>query len=375
MLGAIQCRAFHQARSRFLPFLALLALMLAWQPGAMLAEPKPAAGIVILDLTRPADEGRAADDKGPVLPDGCYVAARPLQSVLDALRQFEASGTPGDEKALRGALRALKGGCSDPERLLATKGDLLTIVLITDITDGGEPLLVRNETHRLTQVLQDVQTLVKALPKIVVKLAPGEPKATIALHRYEMTLKYVRANVSVKARSVREKEERPQLNDDSCKKGPACVVRSVSVVTGPPEHWFLTVDLPLNKVSDIKYDDKTGTLAPKQAPTVVYVGVDYMFSDILSPRDWKPLKALVVKAFIKAAKNPSDSFGVGIGYRPPVVDTSWLKLDAFQVFGAYVWNREDTISNGVPQPDSHYTGHWRGGVSFNIDKLVDWLKF
>jgi hypothetical protein len=52
-----------------------------------------------------------------------------------------------------------------------------------------------------------------------------------------------------------------------------------------------------------------------------------------------------------------------------------MPLELFQVFGAYVWTKQDGVTaTGAPESSSSYKRALRAGVSFNLDKLGDWLK-
>ena len=104
-------------------------------------------------------------------------------------------------------------------------------------------------------------------------------------------------------------------------------------------------------------------------------GIDYTFRDILTASERWHVDGFVLKALLKLSKRPSDAFGVGLGYRPPKVEYFGIPVDTIQVFGAWVWTRQDDLdAAGMPLENEHYHGQARIGLSFNVDKVSDWLK-
>lgn len=151
--------------------------------------------------------------------------------------------------------------------------------------------------------------------------------------------------------------------------------KELKIITGPSEHWFLSVDVPVTKVSEIQYDSSTNSLQKKDAPTLFYLGINYMLGDLYAHnQSWSDY--VVFKALINLSSKPQDSFGVAIGYRVPDIDfLSGLVLDAFTPFAGVVWKKGDTIENGAVQSDHAYgKPTWVFGLSFNIGKAVDWMK-
>jgi hypothetical protein len=386
----------------FLRFSSLVAITLtlltAIAPRLLAGGPdRPPRTLVLIDLTNPDGKlipaGFTRD--WTALPAGSW-SGNPSDNELKALdglfKTFEDPNThsKASETALIQEVRRFMTERSST-RSLATKDDAIAVYLIADAWDQQDPLLVPKEVRRLTRLSQDLQTVFTAVAKKGLGAAGGV-NPTIKVRQSIIRLSERRSTLTLTSRSIRKTEDAREIADTSCNKS-ECVKRQVVLTTGPAEHIFLSVDLPISKVSDLKYDSKTGTLSPKTTPTVAFLGVNVTPTDLFAADDpCTPagsgttasalakclfnLERVVFKGFIKLSAKPSDAFGFGVGYRPPKTAVWGLDLDVLQVFGAYVWTTQDAITSaGASVPDAHYQGAWRLGVSFNVDKVTDWLKF
>jgi hypothetical protein len=150
------------------------------------------------------------------------------------------------------------------------------------------------------------------------------------------------------------------------------------IITGPREHWFLSADLGINKVTQLKYDSTSKSLENKDKPSKFLVGVNYALGDILTHRwtagDWWQgitLKLLLVEA----SSQPLDSLAFGLGYRLPPIKILGLSLDNFSPFIAYsrVLN-DQALPNGAVNEGGSHEWKWIFGISFNLDKALDWVQ-
>jgi hypothetical protein len=141
------------------------------------------------------------------------------------------------------------------------------------------------------------------------------------------------------------------------------------MITGPQEHWFLSADLTVVKLSDVKFTTDKGTVDPQETPKQFYVGLNFMLGDILSNRQalWKNF---FFKGMIKFSKNPLDSYGLGIGYRFPPVKFLGLDISALSIFGALTWTKE----RAGTQAGKLTKYQWQLGISYNLDKALSWVK-
>ena len=141
------------------------------------------------------------------------------------------------------------------------------------------------------------------------------------------------------------------------------------MITGPREHWFLSADLTVAKLSQVKFNADKGTTEPKETPKQFYVGLNFMLGDVLLERRalWKNF---FLKGMVKFSKNPLDSYGIGIGYRFPPVKILGLDISALSIFGALTWSKE----NSETQAGKLTKYQWQLGISYNLDRALSWVK-
>lgn len=321
--------------------------------------------LILLDVRAKPTPGAAAST--------AYYANYVGGDVAKALAAFLRNKTPDELAVLLKTLVA--GQPTTKSRLLWTAGDSFQIYVVYDLKNECEPRVKILEQERGTRLADDLKELVKIVVGSV-STRSGEPE--VGVLQVSGKLNARRAVISFGARSVPTRDiSKCEVESDACADG-VCRYAVLKVVSGPKEHLFLSVDVPLSKVSSLKYDSATGTVSPRDAPTKVYAGINWMVGDVVEPSvgSWsRPLERIVVKGLIEASAKPSNSFGVAIGFRPPPVQWGGLSLDSVQVFGGYVWTREDGVAaDGQPRPDVRYTAKLRWGLSFNVDKLKSWLK-
>jgi hypothetical protein len=351
---------------------------LAGVTGPVAATEPPVRAVVVIDLTKAGaqEKGRPVWLKAPVWVTDAPGPAQ-LIDLREKLETFAKDVSWDAEEAFLRALTSLPTA-ADPRRTLSHAGDQLLLILIADYSDEHVPVSVVKEVKRLTQLAQDLEKLVRTVisKATMPKGAKGVPTPpTIQLVEQTITLSERRANLTIGAHSVPTGKVPTTVSEDSCVNG-GCVQRAAAITTGPVEKCFLSLDLPVTKVSDLVYDNASMTLQPRTTPTVVFLGFDVVpFGDVLTKPRSIGWSNLVVKGFIKLSSRPSDAFGFGLGLRPPELDLAGFKLDLFQVFGAYVWTKQDRLAEGgAADLRSSYKGALRAGVSFNLDKLADWLK-
>lgn len=141
---------------------------------------------------------------------------------------------------------------------------------------------------------------------------------------------------------------------------------TLSNISGPEEHWFISSDILLGSASELKYDTESKTLVSKDKPSDFYIGFNYMLGDLfMKEQHWS--KRIFLKSMIKADRHPLESYGIGIGYRPE-------GLDSTSFFLAYVVSKEDKIVDGTLRENSGRNEEIRLGISLNIDSALKWLE-
>ena len=148
-------------------------------------------------------------------------------------------------------------------------------------------------------------------------------------------------------------------------------VGSATVLTGPEEHWHLSLDLPVTPRKVMRYDARTNTVRPTNAGNDLYIGVNYAVGDVLSNPE-SQADRLSFKALLRLAQRPTDSLGLALAYTVP--GTNSQGLGAVAVFIGHFWTREDQLVDGLVRRNSAYVGSWRLGLSYNLDDALRWIK-
>jgi hypothetical protein len=151
-------------------------------------------------------------------------------------------------------------------------------------------------------------------------------------------------------------------------------VGSMTITTGPTEHLFLSLDLPVNSKGVLKYDSTTGTLQPTSASPQLYWAIDYQKGDVVDPSTLTGLDGLSIKILMQASSKPLDSFGAGLGYVLPKIGLLNLDLSSFSVFVGHFWTKQDRLVNGNVDVNGAYAGTWRVGISYSLDDALKWVK-
>ena len=202
-------------------------------------------------------------------------------------------------------------------------------------------ILAVKEVSRQTRIAEELKSLVDAILK-------GQEKALSLNERkcFKYTQEYSRSRITVIAKDAGDK-----------------ALAEMTVVTGPAEHWYLTADLPVSNVKQLKYDSASNTVIEKEKPASIYLGINYRpFGDVLSDypnADFKNNVAL--KFLLKASSKPSESMGIGIGY-------------SFNFAEIFVSRMRTKNEEGVPGSNLGYRDSTVFGVSFDIAKGIGWLK-
>ncbi len=204
------------------------------------------------------------------------------------------------------------------------------------------------EDKRKTRIAGDLNTLIKLIFKVSAK---GGEDITIAQEQHTLKERSALLTVSV---SVGEKQ-----------------TTAVVLTTGPQEHWFLSADLLVNKISEVKLveKDKVNTIEPKETPKSFFLGVNFLLGDILKEKQvfWK---YFFVKGMLKISKTPWDGYGVGLGFRFPQWRILGVDISALSIFGAMVWTKEENADKSVKFTKRQMLM----GISYNLDRALDWVK-
>jgi hypothetical protein len=229
------------------------------------------------------------------------------------------------------------------QRWLSRKNDNLEVYVFHT---GKKAEIKIEEKKRKTRIAQDISILTKL---IVSDITKAEMFISMVDRQYRLGKQY--GTLLVTAALDKEKEEK------------------MEIITGPAEHWFLSADLIVLKLSKVKFVGSQGTIEPRETPKVFYLGINWMIGDILKERQ-NLLKNFFVKGMLKFSKKPFDSYGFGIGYRFPKVKVLGIDISSFSVFGSWLWTKEQ-----VEDKTKELTKRQiQFGISFNLDKAMGWVK-
>ncbi len=231
------------------------------------------------------------------------------------------------------------------QRWLSKKNDNLEVYVFHT---GKKAVIKIEERKRKTRIAQDISILTKLIVLPMVKGVMLMP-IYMADRQYRLGKQY--GSLLVTAVLDKEKEER------------------VEIITGPAEHWFLSADLIVLKLSKVEFVSNQGTIEPRETPKVFYLGVNWMIGDILNERQ-NLLKNFFVKGMLKFSNKPFDSYGFGIGYRFPKVKVLGIDISSFSVFGSWLWTKEqlEDKSKELTKQQIQF------GISFNLDKAMGWVN-
>lgn len=178
----------------------------------------------------------------------------------------------------------------------------------------------------------------------------------------------------------------------TAKKADASDAGTLTIVTGPPEHLFVSLDLPVSNRKTLKYDTKSGTLQPSDSNPQLYWAVDYQFGDVFGVSDstfevpdsngvLNIVKASVIdrlnlKVLFQASSKPLNSIGLALGYSLPPIETKTfnLNLSSLSIFAGYFWTKQDTVTGVLVKTNDSYGHSWRVGVSYSLDDALKWVK-
>jgi hypothetical protein len=153
---------------------------------------------------------------------------------------------------------------------------------------------------------------------------------------------------------------------------------SETLITGPEEHWYLSIDLPVTSTKQLKYDSGSRTLQPQDDKPQLYLSLNLQWGDVLSKRgDLLDPERLSLKFLVLADNRPLDSFGMAVGYQMfeiPLFGKT-VDLSAVSLFIGHFWTKEDGISsNGDPQINQSRSRDWRLGIAYDVAAGLKYLK-
>ncbi len=278
------------------------------------------------------------------------------------------------------------------KRFYATKNDVLRIYILP-----GTPKKLENlnlsvvEKERDTQFTQDLHALIA----MIIPSGPQErrlvppPQPIIALNYFvqnERALLTAQLKVAssqtetgnkkeVNDQEITERKQDPKKTADQNAANSSGDNLREEIITGPKEHWFISADVRLKSVNQLKYDDTTKSLQTKDSPNAFYFSFNYMFGDVYADKTLHWWDYFLIKVLLEASKTPYDAFGLGIGWRQPETDLFGLSFKTLSPFVGFVWTRGDSVNDGIVKTDDRYgKPAFIWGLSFNLDIAAKWFS-
>jgi hypothetical protein len=243
-------------------------------------------------------------------------------------------------------------------------GDGLLVVVLADATDPADlenRLRVSyQELDRPTRLMSDISALAQLASNVTPGVLPGaQPSLQVWSEPY--LLASGRSTLVVTAKL------QPPAPRRDCDKDP--IALTANLVVGPPEHFFITADLPVQRLSALKLSDGT-EVSPRQDPSAFYVGLNYSVGDLHLPPTRIP-EFLVLKAVARASTTrPLSSYGFGLALRG-LGRWGWgLDLDVVTPF--VLWTRTRIEPDGSSSAQPPYADALRWGVGFNLAAALKW---
>jgi hypothetical protein len=319
--------------------LLLLVVLLSWAAALPRANPaknpKVSGALIIVDFTETGNGAEGAS---------YFFYGKTLEQIITACGQsFAAVVEDGAGRPVFLKQLAVKYKRASNKRWISKKNQTLKIYVFS--TGNVIPEMKTTEKARKTTISDHITLLVK----LIAKEAARSGEISMTEHTYFLKKKRAQLTVTV-AQGTGKKV-------------------SFDMITGPKEHWFLSADLTVAKLSQVKFNADKGTTEPKETPKQFYVGLNFMLGDVLLERRalWKNF---FLKGMLKFSKNPLDSYGIGIGYRFPSVKILGLDISALSIFGVLTWSKE----NPDTQAGKLTKYQWQLGISYNLDRALSWVK-
>jgi hypothetical protein len=229
-----------------------------------------------------------------------------------------------------------------------SKDGVVTVIL--DVCKHKDAKVKFEEKERYARFTEDLRALFGKFSKL---------EAADCNQPFTHTLKYDRSTLKVSAVDKEGKE-----------------LEAVTVITGPKEHLYLGLDLPVSKRKQLKYDQATQTLQPQDKNPQLYLSINWYFGDLAGKQDkvsdWS-LDRLSLKALVVADTRPLDSYGLGLGYQLPKLKIA--DLSPVSVFVGHFWTKEDRVAASGAAELNQGTGRdWRLGITYDMSSGLKYLK-
>lgn len=258
------------------------------------------------------------------------------------------------------------------QRTPSVRGDTFLLRAMSAAT-SARWIAGRRDTLRVLVVYQDSLPRVQdSLPRVSIREVPRQSRwradlltlARIALKdatRQEGGIEAVKVYCATFSYPLQLERSVLQLSASAIgKQEPDSLAHEL--MTGPSEHWYLSADVPF---SALRYDG--GKLDSVKNPAVFYLGLNYLFGDLLS-EDRPSWRNLGVKGVIRLSRDPLESWGLSVTYRGSLVQG----IPGFETISPFL----GVLSSRREAASDTEERKWEVvfGAGFNLDKALEWVK-
>jgi hypothetical protein len=256
-------------------------------------------------------------------------------------------------------------------RWISGKGDSVWIIVFHPGT--MQPQLSINEEARSSRLAKDVETLIQLAQKISGSMMSIAEAAhpQCSFRRYSLTR--VRATLKVTALL----KDAPVVRNQSATTEENPATLTVSQITGPAEHFFLSANAALTSVRQVKYNSDNHSFEPGKKPTGFLIGVNYAFGDLFQQEEasggFTFLKSIYLGLLIEGSKKPFNQVAAIAGLRRNLgALEKWISLETVSPYAGIVWAQDDTGTvDAVTSKFGRGKAFW--GLSLNLDKALAWV--
>ena len=133
-------------------------------------------------------------------------------------------------------------------------------------------------------------------------------------------------------------------------------IQKTILIMGPEENLYLTADIVVTKLTQLKYDAKSAAIFEKSKPADFFIGLNYKIGDVYTNYDYRNFhKDLSAKLLINASSRPLDKIGIGLGYSFSFGEIFFARIHVKGEEAPSKWN------NAI-------------GISLNLQRAASWLN-
>jgi hypothetical protein len=322
------------------------------------SDPRESA-VLLLDLTQDFSKGN--------VPARLLLASKPADvAILERLNTLLKSCPSIELGAGRGFLKEAELTKVPRSRLPAGAG---TKIAVLAFHVGGLAEVLANEVHRDTQLVTDLGDLLTLILEMRKKSGGGTAAATLTVARADYVLKESRSTLTFSVIPYSKPAAEDSEEAETSQAVPKDPIKVAEIITGVPEHFSISANIPVNSVNQVDYDQDKKQLVTSETPREFLAGLDWYWGDIKTKDfPWYDRRRLGVKALLRFSDKPLETVGVVAAYR-------W---ESFSILAGPIWTRvtrkAGTNPDGGDVLDREYDHEWRVGLGFDLTTARSWLS-